>query len=220
MLWSGLADESSAACLLLLIGALSFCCCFLFPSPFISAPLRVVHVLSKPRNGIHRSSERAKKKTESTCIDKLKAAQMFAIALTCLTTMEWYYVRGRGKGVAVRGCGLKPLTNAIAYRNWKTRTKSQLRREPLRVVNSLYLSPSYSTGHLHWFQLICLLFCCHCPVPVLRDCNWYLAWPGPALLCLAPNAVADSNSSRIWVRVFVLGTWRESSVFSCDGGIM
>jgi len=28
--------------------------------------------------------------TESTCIDKLKAAQMFAIALTCLTTMaQW-----------------------------------------------------------------------------------------------------------------------------------
>lgn len=97
---SGLADESPAACLLLLIGALSFCCC---PSPSIATPLRVVHVLSKPRNGIHRSSERAKKKTESTCIDKLKAAQMFAIALTCLTTMEWYHVRGRVRGAARQG---------------------------------------------------------------------------------------------------------------------
>jgi len=74
--------------------------------------LLILHVLSKPRNGIHRSSaerdrdrerERVKKMNESTCIDKLKAAQIFAIALTCLTTMaQWWpciLVDGRG------GCG-------------------------------------------------------------------------------------------------------------------
>lgn len=73
------------------------------PLPPSQSPLRLVHVLSKPRNGIHRSSERAKKKTESTCIDKLKAAQMFAIALTCLTTMEWYHVIQEGERAVRQG---------------------------------------------------------------------------------------------------------------------
>jgi len=86
---------------LLLIGALSSC--YFFQMLLL---LLILHVLSKPRNGIHRSSaerERVKKMNESTCIDKLKAAQMFAIALTCLTTMaQWWpciLVDGRG------GCG-------------------------------------------------------------------------------------------------------------------